>query len=87
MNSKRFFIFIALWLIVSIVLLDETTGFEGDRRMRRRRLLRRRRVGGKANLISDVCIYIFCTTKCGRDAPSVSFTYQILHQRQVLSSF
>ena len=87
MNSKRFFIFIALWLIVSIVLLDETSGFEGDRRLRRRRLLRRRRVGGKANLISDVCIYIFCTTKCERDAPSVSFTYQILHQRQALSSF
>ena len=87
MNSKRFFIFIALWLIVSIVLLDETTGFELRLGMRRRGVRRRRRVGGKANLISDVCIYIFCTTKCGRDAPSVSFTYQILHQRQALSSF
>ena len=87
MNSKRFFIFISLWLIVSIVLLDETTGFVGDRRLRQRLLRRRRTVGGKANLIPDVCIYIFCTTKCGRDAPSVSFTYQILHQRQALSSF
>ena len=69
MNSKPLFIFITLWIIVSFVLLDETTGFVGgDRRWRRRLENRRRRVAAKANSFPGVCIYIFCTTKCGRDA-------------------